>query len=85
VKALLSTAPGGPETLILVDQAEPVAGPAQLLVEVKAVGVNFPDTLIIRDRYQYKPKRPFAPGAEFAGIVRAVGGTRHDPALDQVC
>jgi NADPH:quinone reductase len=73
MKALLSIAPGGPETLVLVDQAEPVAGPAQLLVEVKAVGVNFPDTLIIRDYYQYKPKRPFAPGAEFAGIVRAVG------------
>lgn len=73
MKALLSREPGGPETLSLGDIAEPVAGPAQVRVAVRACGVNYPDLLIIQDLYQFKPPRPFAPGAEIAGVVDAVG------------
>jgi len=73
MKALLSKQAGGPETLVLEDIAEPIAGPGQVRVAVRACGVNFPDLLIIQDLYQYKPPRPFAPGAEVAGVVDAVG------------
>ena len=73
MKAMLSTAPGGPETLELKDMPMPDPGPGQIRIAVKAAGVNFPDTLIIRDLYQFKPERPFAPGGEIAGIVDAVG------------
>src|SRR6478735_6663264 len=73
MKALLSKAVGGPETLVLEDVPSPKAKAGQAVVSVKAVGVNFPDVLIIEDKYQYKPPRPFSPGCEFAGIVEAVG------------
>ena len=73
MKALLSTATGGPETLVLGDLPEPVAGPGQVVVAVKACSINFPDTLIIEDRYQFKPPRPFAPGGEIAGLVDSIG------------
>jgi NADPH:quinone reductase-like Zn-dependent oxidoreductase len=73
MKALLSTAPGGPATLQLQDVPDPVAGPGQLLVRVKACAINYPDVLIIEDKYQFKPERPFAPGGEVAGVVEAVG------------
>ena len=73
MKALLSKAVGGPETLVLEEIADPVAGPGQLLVTVKACSVNYPDVLIIEDRYQFKPQRPFAPGSEIAGVVEALG------------
>jgi len=73
MKALLSQQPGGPETLVLRDVADPTAGPGQLLVRVRACAINYPDVLIIEDKYQFKPPRPFAPGGEVAGIVEAVG------------
>ncbi len=73
MKALLSNAPGGPETLVLTEVPSPVAGPGQVVVTVKACGVNFPDSLIIEDKYQFKPQRPFAPGSEIAGVVKEVG------------
>jgi NADPH:quinone reductase-like Zn-dependent oxidoreductase len=73
VKALLSTSPGGPETLELSEIPVPEAGPGQLLVRVKACAINYPDVLIIEDKYQFKPQRPFAPGGEIAGVVEAVG------------
>lgn len=73
MKALLSTAPGGPETLELTELPDPVAGPGDLLVRVRACAINFPDVLIIEDKYQLKPPRPFAPGSEIAGEVLAVG------------
>ncbi len=69
----MSHAAGGPETLVLQDVPEPEAGQGELLVRVQAVGINFPDGLLIRDRYQVKPPRPFAPGGEFCGVVQAVG------------
>ena len=73
MKVLLSKAPGGPDTLVLEDRPEPQPGPGEVVLEVKACGVNFPDVLIIQDLYQFKPPRPFAPGSEVAGIVTAVG------------
>src|ERR1700683_1954696 len=73
MKALLSQHPGGPETLVLEDIPEPVPGPGEVRVAVYACGVNYPDLLIIQDLYQYKPPRPFAPGAEVAGVVDVVG------------
>lgn len=73
MKALLSKAVGGPETLVVEEIDDPAPGPGQLLVAVKACAVNYPDVLIIEDRYQFKPPRPFAPGGEIAGVVEAVG------------
>jgi len=73
MKALLSHQAGGPETLQLTEAPDPVAGPGQLLVRVKACAINYPDVLIIADKYQFKPPRPFAPGGEIAGIVETVG------------
>jgi NADPH2:quinone reductase len=73
MKAMMSAAPGGPETLGLVEIDTPEPGPGQVRIAVKAAGVNFPDTLIIRDLYQFKPPRPFAPGGEVAGVIEATG------------
>jgi NADPH:quinone reductase-like Zn-dependent oxidoreductase len=73
MKALLSEQPGGPDTLVLREVSDPVAGPGQLLVRVKACAINYPDVLIIEDKYQFKPPRPFAPGGEVAGVVERVG------------
>ena len=71
--AMLSTAPGGPETLEWTEGPTPEPKKGEVRIAVKAAGVNFPDTLIIRDLYQVKPPRPFAPGGEVAGVVDAVG------------
>lgn len=65
--------PGGPETLRVEDVPEPLVGGSQLLVRVRACAINFPDVLIIEDRYQLRPERPFAPGGEIAGEVIALG------------
>ncbi|MGH8285684.1 MAG: NADPH:quinone oxidoreductase family protein [Steroidobacteraceae bacterium] len=73
MKALLSRVSGGPAALVLEDMPDPVPAPHQVVVAVKAVGVNFPDSLIIQDLYQIRPERPFAPGGELAGVVRSVG------------
>jgi NADPH2:quinone reductase len=73
MKALLSKVVGGPDALVVEDVPSPTPGPGQVLVQVKACGVNFPDVLIIEDRYQVKPPRPFIPGAEISGVVKAVG------------
>ncbi|HEX6783146.1 MAG TPA: NADPH:quinone oxidoreductase family protein [Sphingomicrobium sp.] len=73
MKALLSHEPGGPEALRLDEIQAPFVGPGELLVRVRACSINFPDVLIIEDKYQLKPPRPFAPGGEFAGEVTAAG------------
>ncbi|MGX7741028.1 NADPH:quinone oxidoreductase family protein [Rhodopseudomonas parapalustris] len=73
MRALLSCEPGGPDSLKLLDVAEPVAGPRQMVIAVKACGVNYPDLLTIQDLYQVKTARPFAPGAEIAGVVTSLG------------
>jgi NADPH2:quinone reductase len=73
MKAMLSTRPGGPETLTLEELPDPRPGAEEVLLAIRACGVNYPDLLIIEDRYQFKPPRPFAPGGEVAGVVEAVG------------
>ena len=73
MKAILSEAPGGPETLVLGEIESPVPGEGEVRIRVRACGVNFPDSLIIEDRYQYRPERPIAPGGEVAGEIDAVG------------
>ena len=73
MRAVLSKAHGGPETLVVEEVMDPRPMKGEVVIEVKAVGVNFPDTLIIEDKYQFRPERPFAPGAEVAGVVEAVG------------
>ena len=73
MRALLSRAPGGPETLEIGELPDPVAGAGEVIVRVKACAINYPDVLVIEDRYQFKPPRPFAPGGEVSGVVESVG------------
>lgn len=73
MRALLSEHVGGPDSLRLAELPEPEPGRGEVRIAVKACGVNFPDSLIIEDRYQFKPARPFAPGGEVSGVVDAVG------------
>lgn len=73
MRALQSLAAGGPDTLVIREVDAPVPGPGQVAVTVHACGVNFPDGLVIEDRYQLRPARPFSPGSELAGVVSAVG------------
>ncbi len=85
MKALVCVEHGPPEKLVLQDlpEPEPVAG--QVRIRVHAAGVNFPDTLIIRNLYQFKPPLPFSPGGEAAGVVDAVGeGVTHVRPGDRV-
>lgn len=73
MRTMLSNAPGGPETLELTELPIPEPRTGEIRVRVHAAGLNFPDTLIIRDLYQMKPPRPFAPGGEIAGEIEALG------------
>ncbi len=73
MKAMMSVEAGGPDSLKLIEVETPEPGAGQIRIAVRAAGVNFPDTLIIRDLYQFRPTRPFAPGGEVAGIVDALG------------
>jgi NADPH2:quinone reductase len=73
MRAILSKAPGLPDTLVMENVPSPSPKPGEIVVSVKAVGVNFPDFLIIQDMYQFKPERPFSPGGEISGIVKTAG------------
>ncbi len=73
MKAIVSKAVGGPDSLVLEELPEPEPGPDEVCVRVHACGVNYPDTLIIEDKYQFKPERPFSPGGEVAGEIEAIG------------
>ncbi len=73
MKAIQTHAVGGPETLTLDEIDVPTPGKGEVLVAVKACAINYPDTLMIRDLYQFKPERPYSPGGELSGIVEAVG------------
>jgi NADPH:quinone reductase len=73
MKALLSIAPGCPETLQLTDLPTPEPQKGELRVRVLASAINYPDVLIIEDKYQFRPPRPFAPGSEISGEVEAIG------------
>ena len=73
MRAVLSKTVGGPDSLVVEEVLDPTPKAGEVIIEVKAVGGNFPDTLIIEDRYQFKPQRPFSPGGEVSGVVEAVG------------
>jgi NADPH2:quinone reductase len=73
LKAILSREPGPPETLSFEDVPDPVAGKGEAVVGVRACAVNYPDVLVIEDKYQFRPQRPFSPGGEVAGVVESVG------------
>ena len=73
MKAVLCKFHGLPESLVVEDIESPVPGDGEVLVHVRAAGVNFPDALIIQNKYQIKPPLPFTPGGELAGVVAAVG------------
>ncbi|HEY7834012.1 MAG TPA: NADPH:quinone oxidoreductase family protein [Ktedonobacterales bacterium] len=73
MKAVLCKAYGPPESLVVEDVSAPTSGQGQVVIQVAASGVNFPDTLIIEGKYQFKPPLPFSPGSEVAGTVAALG------------
>jgi NADPH:quinone reductase-like Zn-dependent oxidoreductase len=73
MKAIQTHQVGGPETLTLDEIDVPTPGKGEVLVAVKACAINYPDTLMIRDLYQFKPERPYSPGGEIAGVIEAVG------------
>lgn len=73
MRAVMCTEFGPPETLKILDQPTPEPSNGQVRIKVEACGVNFPDTLIIENKYQFKPPLPFAPGGEVAGVIDAVG------------
>lgn len=73
LKAMLCTHYGLPEELELRELPSPEAGPGKVVVRTKACGVNFPDVLMIQDKYQFRPALPFAPGGEIAGVVKETG------------
>jgi NADPH2:quinone reductase len=73
MRALVSREPGPPESLVVVDLPDPLPAPGEVAVRVEAAALNFFDTLVIEDRYQHRPERPFSPGGEVAGVVTALG------------
>jgi NADPH2:quinone reductase len=73
MRAVLCKELGPPEKLVVEQVPSPRAGKGQVVVSVKAAGVNFPDTLIIQGKYQFKPEPPFSPGGEVAGVVKEIG------------
>jgi NADPH2:quinone reductase len=73
MRAVLCTEYGSHENLIVAEVEDPVPAPGQVLVEVHAASLNFPDLLVIQGLYQFKPEPPFVPGAETAGVIAALG------------
>jgi NADPH2:quinone reductase len=73
MKAVLCKAFGPADTLVVEDVSDPAPGAGEVVVSVKAAGVNFPDVLMIENKYQVKPPLPFSPGGEAAGVVSQVG------------
>ncbi|MBI1237819.1 MAG: zinc-binding dehydrogenase [Alphaproteobacteria bacterium] len=73
MKAVLCKEYGPPESLVIEDLPSPKPGKGQVVISVKAAGVNYPDVLIIQNKYQFRPPLPFSPGGEVAGIVKELG------------
>ena len=73
MKAVLCKAYGPPESLVVEEIESPSPGAGEVVISVKAASVNFPDVLIIQNKYQFKPSLPFSPGSEVAGVLKAVG------------
>jgi NADPH2:quinone reductase len=85
MKAVVCKAWGLPDTLVVEEVPDLVAGAGQVVIDVQSAAVNFPDVLIVQGKYQFKPELPFTPGNELAGTVRSVGeGVRHVKAGDKV-
>lgn len=85
MKAITCQQFGPPEQLVLTDVPSPQAGKGQVIIRVEACGVNFPDTLIIEGKYQFKPPLPFSPGGEVSGTITEVGeGINHLRVGDRV-
>lgn len=81
MKAIVCRAHGPASDLTFEDLPDPVAGPGEVVVVMRACALNFFDTLIIRDRYQFKPELPFSPGGEIAGVVESLGAGVGDVAV----
>jgi NADPH2:quinone reductase len=73
MKAVLCKQYGPPDSLVVEEVASPRAGAGEAVIAVKAASLNFPDVLIIQNKYQFKPPLPFSPGSELAGVVKEVG------------
>ena len=73
MKAIVCKELGPPSSLVFEEVPDPQAGPGEVVIDVKAAGVNFPDVLIVQGLYQFKPPLPFSPGHEVAGVVRSIG------------
>ncbi len=73
MRAVVCKAYGPPESLVIEELPSPPVGKGQVKVAVRACGVNFPDTLIIEGKYQFKPEMPFSPGGEVSGTIAEVG------------
>jgi NADPH2:quinone reductase len=73
MRAVLCKTLGMPDSLVVEEVESPIPAEGEVLLTVKACGVNFPDTLIIQGKYQYKPDLPFSPGGEVAGVIKSVG------------
>ena len=85
MKAVLCKQFGPPESLVIEDLPSPTPGAGEVVVTVKAASVNFPDVLIIQNKYQAKPPLPFSPGSELAGVVKEIGaGVRNVKPGDKV-
>ncbi len=78
MKALLCTAFGPLENLTVREVDAPRPGPRQVLIDIKAAALNFPDALMVQGLYQVKPPLPFTPGAEFSGVISEVGAEVHN-------
>jgi NADPH2:quinone reductase len=85
MKAVVCKQWGPPETLEVCEIPDLTPGPQEVLIQVQAAGINFPDVLIIQNKYQFKPELPFTPGSEACGIVQATGAeVKHFKAGDRV-
>jgi len=85
MKAVVCKTWGTPDTLEVIELPDLTPGAGEVAIAVKAAGVNFPDFLIIQNKYQFKPELPFTPGSELSGIVYAVGeGVKHIKTGDKV-
>jgi NADPH2:quinone reductase len=85
MKAVLCKQYGPPDSLVVEEVASPKPGAGEIVVRVKAASLNFPDVLIIQNKYQFKPPLPFSPGSELAGVVKEVGaGVQRFKAGDRV-
>jgi NADPH2:quinone reductase len=73
MKALLCKKFGPVSELSWEETADPVAGPNEIVIDIKAAGLNYPDNLIVQGLYQFKPDLPFSPGHEGAGVISSVG------------